>query len=68
MLQSTSGSLTILDANTATPSVFWKGQKVNNVVRIKVKDALVVLGIYKGTQTDLYAEMALNNIKVKLGK
>lgn len=68
MLQSTNGSLVIVDANTSNPSVFWKGQEVDNVVRVKVTEVRVTLSILNGTQSELYADMRNSGIKIKLGK
>lgn len=68
MLQSTNGSLVIIDANTNSPSIFWKGQKVDNIVRVKVIDSRVVISLVGGTQPDIYTDMRNNGIKVKVGK
>lgn len=62
-----SGSLVIVDAHTESPSVFFKGKKVDTVEGIKITwdaDTNKVMLIINNT--DLAAEMAKSGIKVRV--
>lgn len=39
MIQSSTGSLTILDAHTSTPKIYWNGVQVLGVVKLRVFDS-----------------------------
>lgn len=35
-IQSATGSLVLVDIHSATPQVFWNGQKIESIVRVRV--------------------------------
>ena len=65
MLQSATGLLTIVDANTPTPSVFWRGKKVS-VLTIVVAGNTVLFRVTKWLLSpELLADFVSNGLKVK---
>ena len=64
-IRSAPGALVILDPNTDTPSVFWKGAKIENLTGIRVVDGKVVLTVTQTPLDLLYAEMEAAGVKIK---
>lgn len=53
--------LVITGANTASPSVFWKGQPVQNITGLKVYNNVVTLTV---PEDPVLAELTANGIKI----
>jgi hypothetical protein len=67
-MQAAQGNLTILNAHTSTPRVFWNGNEILGVVRIRVlsdEDDHRVKITVSGGQVDLYADMRNAGVLVK---
>lgn len=65
MLQSATGSLVLVDTNTATPSVFWRGKKIE-VEGVAVMQRKVTLRVQEGAVSlALLAELQAAGIDVK---
>lgn len=56
-----SGNLVIVDGNTPSPSVFWKGQKIEGVTNLKVINGVVTLGF---KEDPIMADMAAAGVKI----
>lgn len=67
-MQTSQGSLTIVNAHTETPNIFWNGIKIDGVIRLHVhndeEDHRVKL-VVSGNQDLIYAEMAEVGIAIK---
>ena len=37
-MENTTGNLVLVDVNTVTPKVYWKGQQVLNIIKIVVRN------------------------------
>lgn len=59
------GNLVIIDANTDTPSVYWKGVKVEDVRDVKVGAAGVVITVEKTDVDIMHDDLAENGVKIK---
>lgn len=67
-MDSTIGSLTIIDANTVSPKVYWKGQLVEGITSIKVTNDTAAHKVSLVIQTNqALAEMVSAGIEIKLG-
>lgn len=72
-LGSANAALTILGLHTDAPAVFWRGQRLAHVVRVRghadATDGEVTLKVYDptGEQEALYLEMEAAGITVKRG-
>lgn len=65
MLQSATGSLTLIDVNTEAPSVFWRGQRVT-VDRVSVVENKVFLRVPRDSlDPAIAAEMTAEAITIK---
>jgi hypothetical protein len=65
MLRSATGLLTLLDANTSTPKVFWRGQPFA-VTNITVVGHIAMFRVSRGLHSpELLADLAANGVKVK---
>lgn len=67
-MQIAHGSLTILNAHTLTPEVYWNGAQVAGVKRIHIhsdEDESRVKLVVSGIQDQVYAEMIVAGINVK---
>lgn len=71
-MQAVQGSLTILNAHTNTPSVYWNGKEVVGVSRIHIQcdedESRVKLVVTDYANLDLCDEMALAGINVRKAK
>lgn len=71
MLESSKASLVILGLNTTAPEVFWRGEKLNHVVRVRgnadSEDAEVTIRVNdpSNAQSGLYFQMSQAGIKIK---
>lgn len=66
MINSVDGSLVVVDLNTDHPSVFWKGQRIDNLSNVAVRDGNIVVLQVRQTPLDvIYAEMEASGIKIK---
>lgn len=57
MIESVPGSLVMVDLNTPTPTVFWKGQRLDNLSGVRVVDGKVSLTVDPTPLDLLYAEL-----------
>ena len=65
-MQTTTGSLTILNAHESTPSVFWNGVKVEGITAINVLNGAGVKRVVLTLPEDpLLAEMQAAGITIK---
>lgn len=63
------GSLVIVDLNTSSPKVFWKGILVLDLVRIKFSNltSKITLCISnRSKQQELHSDMSASGISIKL--
>jgi hypothetical protein len=67
-MQTAQGNLTILNAHTATPSVYWNGHLLSGLQRVHVQcdeDGGSVKIVVNGTEDAIYDDMQYAGIKVK---
>ena len=74
-MQSASGSLVMIDLNTASPKVFWKGVQVEGIVEIEADNdserQRVKLRVVETTDSVLnaqYDEMIASGISIRKSK
>lgn len=65
MIESVPGSLVMVDLNTHSPSVYWKGQKLEQLSGVRVVDGKVSLTVNPTPLDLLYAELEAAGIKIK---
>lgn len=65
MIESVPGSLVMVDLNTPSPSVYWKGQKLEQLSGVRVVDGKVSLTVTPTPLDLLYAELEAAGIKIK---
>lgn len=69
MLVSAKGNLTIINAHTDEPKVFWRGTLLTNVGRVHVHSDedhhMVKIVLSNGSQQEIYSEMMAAGIAVK---
>lgn len=65
MIESVPGSLVMVDLNTPSPSVYWKGQKLEQLSGVRVVDGKVSLTVNPTPLDLLYAELEAAGIKIK---
>lgn len=67
-MNTSQGSLTIINAHTTTPQVFWNGVVLDGIKDIHVENnkgkSKVVISI-RGIQTDTYTDMKSSGIVIK---
>lgn len=72
-LGSAKTALTILALHTPDPEVYWNGEKLNHVVRVRGHsdddgaEVSIRVNDPTGVQDQIYAEMVLAGIRVKKG-
>lgn len=60
-METTQGSLTIVNAHTSVPVVYWNGSEVSPVIAIKVVNGVVTLTV---PEDPVLAEMIATGIKI----
>lgn len=65
MLQAITGTLALIDVNTATPKVFWRGSQLS-VEAVSVVERKVFLRVKRGTlPAELIADLRSNEVEVR---
>lgn len=69
MISSVKGALTMVDLNTDTPLVYWKGTKVPNVSSVAVLRKEIMIRLVKQSGLDeLYSDIESTGIELKFDR